>query len=517
MSRHLSILALLSIIVFFANSWGPSVYILDEAKNAGCAMEMYQRGDWVVPTFNNALRTDKPPLHYYFMKLAYSILGINPFAARFFSSVMGVLLVLTVYFFTRKFLNEMTALAASLILLSSIHITIQFHLAVPDPYLIYFLTLSLFMFYDGFKSGKRFSLMASYSSVALATLAKGPVAIIFYGLIVLIFLFTVRSFSWKELLRLQVPQGIILFFLLVLPWYVAVGIETQGVWLEQFFFKHNLGRFTSTMEGHRGFPLASFVILILGLMPYSFFFPQMMRCVWAERQNHFMVLCTVVVLVVVIFFSLSRTILPTYIGPAFPFFAILLGYYGATIINKSGRPSLLTNAVVFAVIAAAMAVAVWFGLRNDTSLASLSYLWVYFIPLVAGAFLTIFFLTNQKIKHAAITYVGSFIIFGQLFFYQVFPRIDATNPVSQSISIVKGASAVACFQNMNPAFVFGLKHPVPTLHDWQAVQEFLNQPGSLIITEKKFLTEIESNEYSILFERKDLFENPITMIISAPH
>jgi 4-amino-4-deoxy-L-arabinose transferase-like glycosyltransferase len=516
MSRPLIIITVLSIIVFFANSWGPSVYILDEAKNAGCAMEMYQRGDWVVPTFNDALRTDKPPLHYYFMKMAYSILGINPFAARFFSSVMGVLLVLTVYVFTRRFLNEMSALAASLILLSSIHITIQFHLAVPDPYLIFFLALSLFLFYDGFKSGKRLRLMTSYASLALATLAKGPVAIIFYGLIVLIFLLAIRAFSWKELRRLYVPQGVLLFLLLVLPWYVAVGIETQGVWLEQFFFKHNVGRFTATMEGHRGFPLSSVVILILGLMPFSFFFPQMMNCIWTERQNHFLLLCVVVVLVVVIFFSLSRTILPTYMGPAFPFFSILLGYYGSTIINNSTNLNLFAGAIVFAVIAAAMPVTIWFVLRNDTSLSSLSYLWVYFLPLVAGALLAIFFLAGQKIKYAAVTYMGSFIIFGQLFFYIVFPRIDATNPVSQSISFVKEANAVACYQNMNPAFVFGLKHPVPTLNDWPAVRDFLNQPGSLIITEKKFLKKIDGKEYSILFEMKDLFENPTTMIIGAP-
>jgi 4-amino-4-deoxy-L-arabinose transferase-like glycosyltransferase len=29
--------------------------------------EMYERGDWIVPTFNGGLRTLKPPLHYYFM------------------------------------------------------------------------------------------------------------------------------------------------------------------------------------------------------------------------------------------------------------------------------------------------------------------------------------------------------------------------------------------------------------------------------------------------------------------
>ncbi len=517
MNRNLFIISLLSILVFFANIWGPSVYILDEAKNAGCAMEMYQRGDWVVPIFNEALRTDKPPLHYYFMKIAYSTMGVNPFAARFFSSVMGMLLIITVYIFTRKFLNETSALAASLILLSSVHITIQFHLAVPDPYLIFLLALSIFLFYHGFKSGKRLSLMGSYASVALATLAKGPVAIVFYGLIVLTFLLVTRSFSWKELRRLYVPQGILLFFFLVLPWYVAVGIETEGEWLKQFFFKHNVGRFTSTMEGHRGFPLASFVILILGLMPFSFFCPQMIKSVWEDRQNHFLLLCMIVVLVVVIFFSLSRTVLPTYIGPAFPFFAILLGYYWSTIVNNAGKPRLLTSAIVFAFFAAAMPVAVWFGLRSDPSLASLSYLWIYFLPLEIGAIIAIFFLANRKLKAAAIAYVGSFIIFGQLFYYIVFPRVDDTNPVTQSISIVQAASTVSCYQNMNPAFVFGLKHSVPKLNDWSDVREFLQKPGSVVITEKKSLKQIGRAEYSILFEKKDLFENPTTVVISAPH
>src|SRR6187431_1778225 len=116
MNRNLIILLILSAVVFFANIGGTSIYILDEAKNAGCAMEMYQRGDWVVPTFNGTLRTDKPPLHYYFMKVAYGTFGVNPFSARVFSSLMGMFTVLAVYFFTRKMWHERTALYASLIL-----------------------------------------------------------------------------------------------------------------------------------------------------------------------------------------------------------------------------------------------------------------------------------------------------------------------------------------------------------------------------------------------------------------
>ena len=117
---------LLSLLSLGANFWGFPVYVLDESKNAACAMEMMQRGDWVVPTFNDRLRTDKPPLHYFFMIASYAVFGISPFAARFFSVVMGILTVWIVYFFTKKMAGERSAFFASLILVCSLYFTIQF-------------------------------------------------------------------------------------------------------------------------------------------------------------------------------------------------------------------------------------------------------------------------------------------------------------------------------------------------------------------------------------------------------
>ncbi len=81
---------LMSIISLTSNFWDFPVYILDEAKNAACAMEMLQRTDWITPTFNGHLRTDKPPLHYFFMMTAYSLFGVSPFSARLFSVILGV-------------------------------------------------------------------------------------------------------------------------------------------------------------------------------------------------------------------------------------------------------------------------------------------------------------------------------------------------------------------------------------------------------------------------------------------
>ena len=45
----------------FVNAY--PISILDEAKNAEAAREMWASGDYWVPKFNGELRTDKPPLH----------------------------------------------------------------------------------------------------------------------------------------------------------------------------------------------------------------------------------------------------------------------------------------------------------------------------------------------------------------------------------------------------------------------------------------------------------------------
>ncbi len=510
-------LLILSALVFFANIGGTSIYILDEAKNAGCAMEMYQRGDWVVPTFNNVLRTDKPPLHYFFMKFSYSVFGVNPFAARFFSAVMGILTILCVYFFSRKLLNERTAFFSALILISSIQLAIQFHLAVPDPYLIFFLTLGLLSFAFAYTTSRHSFYYLFYAAVSFATLAKGPVAIVFSGIIVIVFLAVQKKRSLKALLEIKIFQGILIFILIVLPWYVAVGIETQGEWLEQFFFKHNVSRFTSPMEGHGGFPFASFVIALVALMPFSFFFPQAIRLLWGvQKVNPFIQFCAVASFVVLIFFALSRTILPTYPEPAFPFLAVLLGFFfnEITLNTYIKKKHLLISSVVYLLIALALPFAVWFALKQETNLKDLANQSVYFIILPIGAVVACYFFIREMNIRAFYTYVITSITFLLVFFYFIFPPVDQRNPVTQSVAELKQTENRIAYRDFNPAYVFSLQMPIQKLENIQEVLKYAETHAEfLIVTQKKHQHELDTLKATVLFEGRDLFENPTTMIL----
>src|SRR5690606_29193851 len=115
--------------------------------------------NWVVPTFNNELRTDKPPLHYWFMMISYKLFGVSAFSARFFSAVFGVLTIISTYHYTQKFFNRKLGLITTFVLCSSIFFMQEFHLAVPDPYLIFFVSFALFNFYEFYSRRNDFSLL----------------------------------------------------------------------------------------------------------------------------------------------------------------------------------------------------------------------------------------------------------------------------------------------------------------------------------------------------------------------
>jgi len=212
--------------VYLLNSWGVSIYILDEAKNAGCAREMLEARNAFVPTFNQVLRTDKPPLHYFFMMLAYKMFGVNPFAARFFSACFGALTILISFIYTRRFSNAQLAGWTAIVLLASIHLSLQFHLAVPDPYLVFFMTWSLLAFFAAYKTAALRQILFMYVSVALGILAKGPVALLLPGLVFLLFLFFSRSLNGRTIRKFKPMLGIAIVVAVAMPWFLVNGIKT---------------------------------------------------------------------------------------------------------------------------------------------------------------------------------------------------------------------------------------------------------------------------------------------------
>lgn len=512
--RPYLILSAAAIILFFFKLGETSLYILDEVKNATCALEMKERGDWVVPTFNNELRTDKPVLHYYFMRLGYTVFGDNAWGARFFSAFFGLLLVLLTYYFTSKILEKKTAWYQALILLASLQFIVQFRLAVPDPYLIVWLYLTFVFLYTGIEEKR--GIYYAYLFAALGFLTKGLIAIALPGLVVLVYLIWTKRFTLSTLKSLRIGQGILIFLCITLPWYIAVGIQTNGEWLTGFFLKHNLERYTSTMEGHNGFFLLPFLMLFAALLPYSLYTFPSFKKVFRMEADPFVKYAFVIVVVVGLFFSFSRTMLPTYIGPAIPFLAVILANHIKRI--KAGRRR-KTNAQILHVlffIAILIPIGAFFALEEQTQLSKYSYLAVFLLPITIGSGFAIYFWHKKRKNAVMISITSAWGITALFFFSIIWPTLYAENPIQKSSTTWKHYDRVVAYKQFNPAFVWSMRNTIPVYHDLASLQKALENEKYkvLILSRSKYKDDLlQLEKTKVIFEQQDLFESSKTILV----
>src|SRR6185312_17482416 len=116
--------------------------------------------------------------------------------------------------------------------------------------------------FEWFSRKSRRWLLAFYFFSALGMLAKGPVAPFLAALIIVVFAAILRS--GKLVLQTLFWPGILLFFAVSLPWYIAVQIKT-GDFFRVFILEHNLERFGTDLYRHHQ-PFWYYVPVILALM-----------------------------------------------------------------------------------------------------------------------------------------------------------------------------------------------------------------------------------------------------------
>jgi 4-amino-4-deoxy-L-arabinose transferase-like glycosyltransferase len=509
----------LAIAVMFANIGGLDIYALDEAKNAEAARIMYVTGDYIVPHFNGELRTDKPPLHYYFMAAGYALFGENAFGARFFSSVTGVMTILLTFLFAFKHFGQRTALFSSLVLICSLHTALQFHMSVPDPYLIFFLTWAFFSFYDGYESNSKWKLFAFYFAIGCGLLIKGPIAMGLTGLTVVLFLLLKKDFKLSTILRLQPFTGVLLSLMVAFPWYYLVHQKTNGEWTDGFFFKHNFDRFSSAMEGHSGIFLLTFVyVFILGMLTYLPFVFQSVKKAWLNRKENDAVMYLISGLIVIVgFFAISSTKIPNYTTPVYPLLAVLVGLFVAKIDaswfnNKWNRLGLW----IYAIFLIGFPVGIYFGISLDSSLSHLTHLAWYFLPLAVTGFYLVYQLVKRHYENRMLYIINaSWLVTIVLFFHLIFPQVDAENPVRKTMPFIDTSSEIVAFKSFNSAFVFELKRVITNYRDAEAIKSQMRQHETgYVISRTEHQEELEQIEGLIyVTEARDTFENPTTLIM----
>ncbi len=497
--------------ILFVRLGATQIYILDEAKNAQCAREMLLRHDFIVPTFNGELRVDKPPLHYFFMIAAYKMFGVNEFAARFFSVVMGLLTILVTYNYTKKLFNGLAAFCACLVLATSTQFLFEFRLSVPDPYLIFFITLGLFSAFTWLKENNISQLYISAISFALAALAKGPVAVGLPGWCIFIWIITQKR--WKTFLTWHLLFSFALLTAITLPWYIAVHKATNGAWTRGFFIEHNLNRFSYSQEGHGGSFYITILFVLIGLLPFMSFIGELIKKSKTVFQNDLVKFSGVIVIVFIIFFSVSSTQLPNYPMPCYPFAAVILGSFIASLLNGE-ITSKKYPLYILLIFTSTVPVAGYYMIQHEQEVSSLS--WIVSALLIVPACFLIFLLVNKnkswpgRISAIVILY----FLFNIILLYYIYPALYKQNPVAKTIEMVKQSPVVLCYQVYNPGYNFYLNTNIKRYSTLDSINAQLEKhPEAIIISRKAFLDSLQSLNLDVIAERRDIFELPTTIIL----
>lgn len=340
--QHLIILMALSGVLLFWGLGSLGLTDRDEGLNAEAAREMVETGDYVSPTFNYQPRFQKPAMLYWWISGAYGLLGVHEYSARLPSALFGLFLVLLQYWFLNKIRGPTFAFWGSLILLVNPEMVAISRMVLTDSILIFFITLSLFSFWLGMrgKGKERHYFWLFYVGMALATLTKGPIGLGLPGLIVVLYLSLARR--WGEFWKKGFPLGGALLYLLVAtPWFITMWQTHGEAYLAQLQVD-NIGRFLNPQEGHGFNIFFYFLVLLLGFFPWSLLLPfARFRALFNWRSHDFQLFAALWLVVVFVFFTISSTRLPHYIGPLFPAAAFLV----ADLLERLQRKDRFKNAV----------------------------------------------------------------------------------------------------------------------------------------------------------------------------
>jgi 4-amino-4-deoxy-L-arabinose transferase len=295
----------------------------------------------------------KPPLFMWQMALSMKIFGTNELAARLPSILMASLLVLLLYRMGKLLINRQTGYFAALLLCTNFYlvqlVSGQKDLDHNDVAFLFYASASIWAWLEYVFSGKKYLSILTGIFAGFAVLTKWLPGIIVYAI-----WFTYIVADKKREFRLKHLKEIALSFaiccIVFVPWQVYTFIRFPDAAKMAFEFFHT--HVTKPLDGHNGDFL--YHINKLGVT-YGQFVPYIiipaLLLFWKKcRTLPLKISVLSGLLVVYLFFAISRTKMPTHVFFISSIIFIALASFIDEIgnyLSQSKVPPYLRNSLVF--------------------------------------------------------------------------------------------------------------------------------------------------------------------------
>jgi 4-amino-4-deoxy-L-arabinose transferase-like glycosyltransferase len=574
--RHQLWIVAAAAVVLFTNLGAVALWDEDEPLYASCAREMLQRGDWVVPTFNGQMFPEKPPLMFWLMIGSFHLFGVTELAARFPSAVLGVGTALLTYHLGRLLFRAEVGLWAGLIVVTSIIFTVSARAATVDSALVFLTTAAVLCLVAGGLAGQcavrdaqsaagsrpsaagrpsslstlspqpsTLNFILFYACLGLAVLAKGPVGLLLPLVMIGLFLLIADHLQPADgrrpntlgapgatrligLMRICAPRrvlriawqmrpltALVVVGVVALPWYLLVGMRTNGAWLAEFLGQQNLGRVLKPLQGHRGPFYYYLPAIAIGFFPWSVFLgPSLIESVRRIRRHHATKMGTVFVAcwlaVFVGFWSIPSTKLPHYVLTAYPALALLTAVFvDAWITNPAGisrwwlRTANMTLVLVGTGMIVVLPIVARIFLPGEWMLGLVG------VVLVVGGAVSFFFAERDLRLRAMAACAVTAVVFLTAMFGFAALRVDRYQNAPVLMAAIRHDSPappqVAGYRFFRESLVFYAAEPVPRYEKAEQLRQFLSTAEHpYVVTTDEHEAEVQrccAGQLSVLIRR----------------
>jgi len=310
--------------------WNP-----DEPRFAQVGKEMLESNEYIVPTRNGEVYTDKPPAYFWISLGSAKIFSngkMNSFTARFPSTIAALLSLLLVVWMGNKMFGAPAGWFAMFVLATTHRFWWQAAFAQLDMLLTFFIFSALCSFWfvrstaEQTTKHKFILWSAFYFSLAGGFLTKGPIGILIPCGIIFFFLLWEKSLPY--LLKMWIPLGLFILLAIGGSWVWGAYQQAGSEYLYEHFIRHNFIRYTEPWGHIR--PIYYYLYNFpFDCLPWIFFLPLAIISLYRQKKslsssNRFLIVWFALIF---LFFSLSSSKRNLYLLPLYPAMALFLGNY----------------------------------------------------------------------------------------------------------------------------------------------------------------------------------------------
>lgn len=480
--------------LYFVRLGASSIWDANEAFYVETPREMLAAHDLINPSFNFLPRFNKPVLSYWMVAGLYKLFGVSVTVERV-GIAIGGLVVIACALVLGSLISEGVSpggrrlsggLWAAAGLAASPRVVMFARRIFIDVWITAFLSLALtwFALSEHDPAHRRRYLVLMYISIGLATLTKGPVAIVVPALAAALYLTVTRE--WRRIRELMIPLGILIVAAIVVPWYGALYQAHGWTYIKSFLISENVQRYTSGygVIQKRGV-LFYLPVVLTDSFPISVFLFAAIAAAWSRRRRlrregaasppafRLETLLWCWIGVIVGFFSFSAGKQDLYI---LPIACAVAALGGATldrcVTDGRGRgwiEGTLIAAGLLVVIAGTAVLRLFGGAGRVYALNGAIAVGVCG---VAGGLLVLAFALRRRPIVAAITLITAMVAIDWIFVVQVLPAFERYKPVVQFSREIEGHlqpdTAVVTYQVALPSLVYYVQRHVDAYFDQNA-------------------------------------------------